>query len=110
MDIIDLLEKRIKSRFSHRQVLLFPHQGQSCDISSPDYCIGKIEKFLLIGENAKLKVDVDKINKWNKSVKKLVRDDKFRSVIRRALEIDLGTRMLKNMLVRNDSVINSETL
>ena len=24
-DVVELLEKRVKSRFSHRQILLFPH-------------------------------------------------------------------------------------
>lgn len=34
-DVIELLEKRVKSRFSHRQIFLYPQQFESDSVDSP---------------------------------------------------------------------------
>ncbi|XP_017149749.2 origin recognition complex subunit 4 isoform X2 [Drosophila miranda] len=56
LDVIELLEKRVKSRFSHRQVFLFPSADQF------EAYTKLCQELLLIPSNSELKASADRID------------------------------------------------
>ncbi|XP_018577250.1 origin recognition complex subunit 4 isoform X2 [Anoplophora glabripennis] len=98
LDVIELLEKRVKSRFSHRQYFLYPCK-EDCDyISRLEHTLTKIEYYLSLPEDMKFKINSTLKKQWNKTLKGLLADKKFRAVIQRLVDIDLNERTLKNIL------------
>lgn len=91
------MEKRVKSRFSHRQIFLFPTDSEK----SLDYALEKLEYYLIISENFGYKINPEVKNKWNSNVHNILKDKKFKNIIQRLVEIDTSERTLKNILVNN---------
>ncbi|KAJ8953034.1 hypothetical protein NQ314_007408 [Rhamnusium bicolor] len=98
LDVIELLEKRVKSRFSHRQFFLFPCEEDSKE-SPLDHTIKRIECYLSLPENSRLKINGAVRKQWNTILKALLEDKKFRSTIQRLVDVDLNERTLRNILV-----------
>nr|CAI5822511.1 unnamed protein product [Callosobruchus analis] len=101
LDVIELLEKRVKSRFSHRQIFLLPNESQSLKSDALQVTLNKIEQYLRLPEDSiKLKINSSLIKQWSKNLTNLVNDKKFKNVIQRLTDIDNSDAMLKDFLVK----------
>lgn len=88
-DVIELLEKRVKSRFSHRQIHLFNN------LNFDDYK----EMFIIY-----LKLEEDFPNKkyakeWNLNVQRLSEDSTVIQVLKRQFEFNKDVRALQQLLL-----------
>lgn len=97
LDVIELLEKRVKSRFSHRQIFLFPGP-ESSDISNLKHALDHIEYYLKISNPAE-NISMKAKKQWNSELETLLKDKKFANVIQRLVDIDNSEVTLKNLLV-----------
>ncbi|KAF5278043.1 hypothetical protein FQR65_LT15815 [Abscondita terminalis] len=103
LDIIELFEKRVKSRFSHRQILLFPENN---DV---ELKLERIKNFLFIKHCSGLSEKV--VEDWNKSIQDLItKNKKFRTLMQRIQEVDPTDQTLKDILVLVVSHLNDEKL
>lgn len=84
LDVIELFEKRVKSRFSHRQIFLFPPDA-SCDVDSK---IARINDLLRVDDS-----------NWNASIDRLTKDAALRSCVQRLCDIDTSEKALRQILV-----------
>lgn len=105
LDVIELLEKRVKSRFSHRQIFLFPgpeliNEGTS----NLEHALSHIEYYLTIS-NPSTKISTKAKKQWNSEVETLLQEKKFKNVIQRLVDIDNSEVTLKNLLVFNLKII-----
>ncbi|VEN35681.1 unnamed protein product [Callosobruchus maculatus] len=111
LDVIELLEKRVKSRFSHRQIFLLPHDSQTSKSDALEDVLRKIEDYLRVPEGSvKLKTNDTLTKQWNKSLTNLLKDKKFKNVIQRLIDIDNSESMLKDFLVKVIFQLNGENL
>uniref|UniRef100_A0A0A9VUK8 Origin recognition complex subunit 4 n=1 Tax=Lygus hesperus TaxID=30085 RepID=A0A0A9VUK8_LYGHE len=104
VDITELLEKRVKSRFSHRQINLF-YNGRL------DARAEAIRSYLSLPSAEKRFKGLfpePLVKKWNSSLEVALKDDRVLSLLERHLELDPSEKSLKNILfwlisnVRND--------
>nr|CAH7713286.1 unnamed protein product [Callosobruchus chinensis] len=111
LDVIELLEKRVKSRFSHRQIFLLPHESQTSKSDGLDAALDRIEDYLRLPEESmKLKINNAAAKQWNKNLTNLLKDKKFKNVIQRLIDIDNSEAMLKDFLVKVIFQLNGENL
>jgi origin recognition complex subunit 4 len=96
LDVIELLEKRVKSRFSHRQIFLFLGEEGGNNL---DHRLERLQQFLLIPSDAKLDVTPSFKKLWNNHIDLLLRDKNFKNAMQRLLDLDLSEKSLKNILV-----------
>ncbi|CAG2231924.1 ORC4 [Mytilus edulis] len=89
IDVIELLEKRVKSRFSHRQVYFLNNYSYEnfCDI-----CMS----YLKIESKP---VRCDFIKEWNKQVEKLSKDGTVRDVLQQQFHFNKDIRALHHILM-----------
>ncbi|XP_076091500.1 origin recognition complex subunit 4-like [Mytilus galloprovincialis] len=89
LDVIELLEKRVKSRFSHRQVYFLNNYSYEnfCDI-----CMS----YLKIESKP---VRCDFIKEWNKQVEKLSKDGTVRDVLQQQFHFNKDIRALHHILM-----------
>lgn len=89
LDVIELLEKRVKSRFSHRQVYFLNNYNfeNYCDI-----CMS----YLRIESKP---VSSDFIKEWNKQVEKLSKDGTVRDVLQQQFNFNKDIRALHHILM-----------
>ena len=99
LDVIELLEKRVKSRFSHRQIFLFMGTDETRGQSNLEYRLERLKAFLLIHNDETLDVSASFKKEWNAHVGSLLKDKNFKSVMQRLLDVDLSEKSLKNILV-----------
>lgn len=106
LDVIELLEKRVKSRFSHRQYFLFP--GSSENVSLLNQRINHIKTLLLLSDSSckQQKVKAASQKNWNKSVESLVCNKKFKQLMQNLLEIDMTDQTIKNVMVSGCFIVN----
>lgn len=99
LDVTELLEKRVKSRFSHRQIFLFP--GNCEDISHLDQRLNLITKLLVLKDTSCREENLKSTSQkdWNKSVDTLINNKKFRMLMQDLLDIDTNDHTIKNILV-----------
>lgn len=99
LDVIELLEKRVKSRFSHRQIFLFP--GGSENASHLDQRLSLIQNFLTLDDKGcrKEKIAASFKNDWNKNIEVLVTSKKFRQLMQHLLDVDTTDQTIKNVMV-----------
>ncbi|XP_050297559.1 origin recognition complex subunit 4 [Anthonomus grandis grandis] len=100
IDVIQLLEKRVKSRFSHRQMFLYSGPEEKSEISDIDFALNRIKWYLEIPNKAEIKISTIVRDQWNSHIQSLIVDKKFRNVIERLIDIDLNENMLRNILVK----------
>lgn len=98
MDVIELLEKRVKSRFSHRQFFLHLGREENSTLSNLDHRLKRLEQFLLIPKN-NTDFTTNYKTQWNSNIKNLLKDKNFICSMQRLLDIDLSETTLKNVLV-----------
>ncbi|CAH0551731.1 unnamed protein product [Brassicogethes aeneus] len=97
LDVIELLEKRVKSRFSHRQFFLFPGQEDE-NKSNLDLYLEKIEYYLKLPGS--LKISAASKKAWNSNLEDIMNEKKFKNILQRIIDIDLSVHTLKNILIR----------
>ncbi|XP_036359708.1 origin recognition complex subunit 4-like isoform X2 [Octopus sinensis] len=88
-DVMELLEKRVKSRFSHRQILLFNK------LSFKEYT-EVFKKYLKL---PKTFPDSKFVSKWNDSIEKLCQDGTIQDVLKRQYSIDKDIRRLQTFMM-----------
>lgn len=96
LDVVELLEKRVKSRFSHRQIFLFPG-GKSL----LEQRLKLIENLLLLEENNYKQPKTAYQKDWNKTIETLINNKKFKTLIQNLLDVDTSEQTIKNILVGN---------
>ncbi|XP_073991721.1 origin recognition complex subunit 4 isoform X1 [Rhodnius prolixus] len=104
IDITEMLEKRVKSRFSHRQVMLYPNNN----IAERLICI---IDYLSLPEDSKLIVKpLDKhfSRLWNDKILQIFKSQKIILLVKRQLELDPSQRKLKTWLLSVISKISEE--
>ncbi|KAJ0062230.1 hypothetical protein NL108_002564, partial [Boleophthalmus pectinirostris] len=89
LDVLELLEKRVKSRFSHRQIHLFS------DATFPDY-VQRVQKQLWLPATFP---DQRFAEEWNNSVKALCQDKSVEDVLRRHFNSSKDFRSLHALLM-----------
>lgn len=99
LDVIELLEKRVKSRFSHRQYFLFP--GDCGNISHLNNRLNQIQRLLTLHDDNCKQEKVRNVfqKNWNKSVEALVTNKKFKQLMQNLLDIDSTDQTIKNIMV-----------
>ncbi|XP_022197552.2 origin recognition complex subunit 4 [Nilaparvata lugens] len=96
LDVAEMLEKRVKSRYSHRQILLL----QPATIEKRM----QLFKELLILPNDRSRNSIDSAyrDKWNKNIESLAKDNRVIRCVQRQLELDgseSGFRVFLMLLV-----------
>ncbi|KAG7161639.1 Origin recognition complex subunit 4-like 1 [Homarus americanus] len=99
LDVIELLEKRVKSRFSHRQIHLFPE-----DKFDPHY-LNIFEQLLELPDSFPSK---DFSRKWNSDVAVLLKDSEVIQVLKRLHNTTKDVRALKTLLLLCVSQLSSD--
>ncbi|EDO42930.1 predicted protein [Nematostella vectensis] len=90
LDVVELLEKRVKSRFSHRQIHLFN------SFSFEEY-LGIVRSILTLPRSSG---NTSFIQCWNDSVKVLLEDSKSRDTLRRQFHVSKDVRSLHRLLTQ----------
>lgn len=103
LDVTELLEKRVKSRFSHRQIFLFPGSA-----SDPSRRLHSIRKTLSIENEDDCDVSITEKNRWNKNVRFLVESKTFSQLTERLFSMDNKHQTLKDILFLLVSKLNEE--
>jgi origin recognition complex subunit 4 len=95
LDVTELLEKRVRSRFSHRQILLLPESGGENSFVS-------IATDLLSLPKKALKCPGDKkiIAAWNDTIKNVLSNIEVTSILRQIMDINKNERVFRNFLVK----------
>lgn len=114
LDVIELLEKRVKSRFSHRQIFIHPNGSTKINVE-------KLKLFLKVSEEEYHRevVPVDRVKnkilafvknqfhpdryiiphdikkKWNKSVDKIFQDKDVQTQLEMFFDIDISINSIK---------------
>ncbi|XP_025833386.1 origin recognition complex subunit 4 [Agrilus planipennis] len=91
LDVIELFEKRVKSRFSHRQIFIFMENNL-------DHRINCILNYLQISKND-TSLNKNVIKNWNNHLLVITEDKNFKNLMQRLLDIDLTERSLKTILI-----------
>ncbi|KAF7275706.1 hypothetical protein GWI33_011349, partial [Rhynchophorus ferrugineus] len=68
LDVIQLLEKRVKSRFSHRQMFLYPGPGEDESLNDLDFTLNILKWYLELPDKASMKIKSAVKKEWNKSI------------------------------------------
>ncbi|XP_970921.2 origin recognition complex subunit 4 [Tribolium castaneum] len=103
LDVIELLEKRVKSRFSHRQIFLFLGNDNENHL---DQRLARLQKYFLVPIQQSLNIVPSFKKQWNSSVHTLLKDRNFKSLMQRLIDLDLSERSLKNILLLVVSELN----
>ncbi|XP_046814472.1 origin recognition complex subunit 4 isoform X1 [Vespa crabro] len=110
LDVIELLEKRVKSRFSHRQIFLF-----SGDTSSPEQPASAFDDRLELFQHLLSLPDDENVNRieqqyddctidphfgsmWNEYIKSLASNVTMINLLKRMYQIDISERSFRNFL------------
>ncbi|KAK9679739.1 AAA ATPase domain [Popillia japonica] len=108
LDVIELLEKRVKSRFSHRQIYLFAEDTKNSGDTTLDLYLDNIENYLLFTNDFKCNLPPEYKRQWNNSIIKLTSNKRFKILIQRLIDIDSNDSILKNILTMIVSTLNDE--
>ncbi|KAJ4439830.1 hypothetical protein ANN_07958 [Periplaneta americana] len=87
LDVTELLEKRVKSRFSHRQVFLFPR--------TESHLQRTLQLLSLNSDDA----DAVLVHCWNSEVQTLCAEDSVREALTRLHQLDASERALRFFLL-----------
>lgn len=97
LDVIELLEKRVKSRFSHRQIHLFP--------------VGKFDSYLdtfkLLMQLPSSFLHKDFAKSWNSHIEAMAKDTNVSSLLKRQHDITRDIRALKTLLMMSVSQLST---
>ncbi|PNF42028.1 hypothetical protein B7P43_G12226, partial [Cryptotermes secundus] len=98
LDVMELLEKRVKSRFSHRQIFLFPGSGQK-EESNFETRMTLLKSLLLLSEDDIPVAGSVFVHCWNSQVENLCMEEAVQNVMRTILNLDNSERTLRSFLV-----------
>jgi len=98
LDVTELLEKRVKSRFSHRQIFLFSDGGQK-EQSGFEMRMALLKSLLMLSEDEVCLSAIVFIHCWNCHVEDLCAENPVRDVMRKMLNMDNSERTLRSFLV-----------
>ncbi|KAK0175710.1 hypothetical protein PV327_009439 [Microctonus hyperodae] len=111
LDVIELLEKRVKSRFSHRQIFLFPGDNGASEqstITAFDERLKLFQHLLSVPDDENINLDEHDcedftINPqfgatWNKYIEKLVSNVTLVNLLKRMYQLDVNERTFRNFL------------
>ncbi|XP_069120918.1 origin recognition complex subunit 4-like [Argopecten irradians] len=98
LDVVELLEKRVKSRFSHRQVHLFNN------ITLGDYT-NLFISYLSLPDNF---TDSKFVKTWNQHIQELASDQTVQGVLRRQFEFNKDVRTLQQLLTYPVCCVNED--
>jgi origin recognition complex subunit 4 len=95
---MELLEKRVKSRFSHRQIFIFPGSGKK-EQSNFETRVALLKSLLLISEDDVAVADAVFVHCWNSQVEDLCKEEAVQNVMRAMFNLDNSERTLRSFLV-----------
>nr|CAD7425854.1 unnamed protein product [Timema monikensis] len=95
LDVTELLEKRVKSRFSHRQVFLFPPADKKVGFKAR---LTLLEKLLLLPVTEPLEPVY--VHCWNEHVLSIVANPEVRHVCKRLYNSDQSERTFRTFLAQ----------
>ncbi|XP_072382654.1 origin recognition complex subunit 4 isoform X1 [Diabrotica undecimpunctata] len=99
LDVPVLLEKRVKSRFSHRQIFLVA--GPTDPNKALEYMLDRVRYYLVLPDKCRSDLSKSFKKNWNETiVEKLIKDKKFKQLIQRLVDIDVNESTLKNILIK----------
>ncbi|XP_063985608.1 origin recognition complex subunit 4 [Diachasmimorpha longicaudata] len=110
LDVIELLEKRVKSRFSHRQIFLFPGENSGGDqpTTAFDDRLELFKDLLSIPDDENVNrieetyedctIDPQFGGMWNDYVENLVNNVTMVNLLKRMYQIDVSERSFRNFL------------
>lgn len=110
LDVIELLEKRVKSRFSHRQIFLFPDTGETEESTTTAFA-QRLELFRYLlsvphDENVnciehgdeECTIDPQSAATWNDYIDNLVANVTMENLLKRMYQMDVSERSFRNFL------------
>ncbi|TDG47702.1 hypothetical protein AWZ03_005846 [Drosophila navojoa] len=124
LDVIELLEKRVKSRFSHRQVFLFPSANKFEDyvslfqhlVSLPSNkelqaAVDRIDSLQMFKSDAftfqrnhfdgvEYAFDKKHVENWNKQIEKLIKTPAAQKTLQMLYDFDVSEAFLKTFTFR----------
>ncbi|XP_050522744.1 origin recognition complex subunit 4 [Daktulosphaira vitifoliae] len=100
IDVTELLEKRVKSRFSHNLIMLKPPADYN-KILDRMKCLLKIER--------KYKIKQDICDNWNNSIEELVSDIKIKNMAKDLLKLSNSSIKLNTIIFMALSNLNLES-
>jgi origin recognition complex subunit 4 len=95
---MELLEKRVKSRFSHRQIFIFPGCGQK-EQSIFEIRMALLKSLLMLSEDDVCVAGAVFVHCWNSHVEDLCMEQPVQDVMRMILNLDNSERTLRSFLV-----------
>jgi origin recognition complex subunit 4 len=95
---MELLEKRVKSRFSHRQIFLFPGSGQK-EQSNFEMRMALLRSLLMVSEDEVCVAGSVFVHCWNSQVEDLCMEEAVQNVMRTMLNLDNSERTFRSFLV-----------
>lgn len=110
LDVIELLEKRVKSRFSHRQIFLFPGDTSSSEqpTSAFDDRVELFQHLLSLPDDENVNrieqqyddctIDPQFGSMWNEYIKSLVNNATMVNLLKRMYQMDVSERSFRNFL------------
>ncbi|KAK9873813.1 hypothetical protein WA026_002171 [Henosepilachna vigintioctopunctata] len=96
LDVMELLEKRIKSRFSHRQIFTFA-DTHSDENQLFEAQLKNVNELLTIAKSVK-GLSTSYKNNWNKHIQDLMKNKQMKNIIQRLIDINIDKNCLKNFL------------
>ena len=93
IDVLDLLEKRIKSRFSHRQIYLFNEYDFTKFIEMTSFFMKNTEALMIPSKNSKILKYIDEY------VDEFLKDAQVLKLLNRQFEYDKSISTLKRLMV-----------
>ncbi|XP_067004384.2 origin recognition complex subunit 4 isoform X1 [Anabrus simplex] len=102
LDVTELLEKRVKSRFSHRQITLFPQAHARSALSKRMELVKRLLSLPSDNEDGACEdgCDIDLVFSrcWNKHIEELLKDQEVINIIEKHFEIQASERALRSFL------------
>ncbi|XP_076625626.1 origin recognition complex subunit 4 [Colletes latitarsis] len=110
LDVIELLEKRVKSRFSHRQIFLFPGDTSSSEQpkSGFDDRLELFQHLLSLPDDENVNrieqqyddctIDPQFGSMWNEYIKTLINNATMVNLLKKMYQIDVSERSFRNFL------------
>ncbi|XP_034951781.1 origin recognition complex subunit 4 [Chelonus insularis] len=114
-DVIELLEKRVKSRFSHRQIFFYSDnlhtlehenksESQKIDF---DHRMDLLHDLLSVNKNdvkiiekdIKLKISSQELDFWNKNIDDIVKNNDVVKIIKMMYQLNVTERLFRNFLL-----------
>jgi len=90
IEVIELLEKRVKSRFSHNTIMLKPPSESS-------QLLERLKYLLMVNKDCKVKSDIQK--KWNKNVDLLISNKQIQHFIEDLSKLSNNNNKLNMIIV-----------